>query len=206
MPTALPKIYPITDAYISGLSHAAQVEQLAAGGATFIQLREKKASPKEFYEAALEAVSVARRVGVRIIVNDRLDIALAVGADGVHLGEDDMPPERARAVVGQEKIIGFSAHSVEQALAADSLPVDYIAIGPIFPTATKENPDPVVGLAALGLLRGRLTKPLVAIGGITLETTLRVLDAGADSVAVISDLIGSRDIQARMRAFIERLG
>lgn len=206
MPIALAKIYPITDPHLSGLSHAMQVERLAAGGATFIQLREKRASPKDFYEASLQAVRVARRLGVGIIVNDRLDIALAVGADGVHLGQDDMPPERARVLVGRDKIIGFSAHSVEQALAADSLPVDYIAIGPVFATATKEGPDPVVGLATLGLLRGCLSKPLVAIGGITLDTARSVLDAGADSVAVISDLLRSPDIAARFRTFLEEAG
>ena len=178
MPLSLPKLYPITDARITGLSHAEQVERLAAGGATFIQLREKIASPREFYESALEAVRVARRLGVRVIINDRLDIAIAVGADGAHLGQDDLPPERARAVAGESLIIGFSTHTLKQALEADSAPVDYIAIGPVFQTSTKANPDPEVGLYALGEIKRRLRKPLVAIGGITLDAAPAVFAAG----------------------------
>src|ERR1044071_3480829 len=105
MPFSLPKLYPITDARITGLSHAEQVERLAAGGATLIQLREKFASPREFYESALEAMKAARRLKVQIIINDRLDIAIAAGADGAHLGQDDLPPERARALAGANFII-----------------------------------------------------------------------------------------------------
>lgn len=203
MVTLLPRIYPITDVHISGMSHAAQVELLAAGGATLVQLREKKASPREFYEAALKAVATAHELGVRVVVNDRIDVALAVHADGVHLGQDDMPVRQARLLLGNQRILGFSTHSVKQALEADSQPVDYIAIGPIFPTNTKASPDPVVGLEALEQLRGRLTKPLVAIGGITLENTPSVIDAGSDSLAIISDLVGSADIASRTRAFID---
>src|SRR5215475_7874566 len=134
----LPRIYPITDTTISGLSHSEQIERLAAGGAKLIQLREKRASPREFYRMALDAMITARRLGVQIIVNDRVDIAIAVDADGVHLGQDDLPPERARLLIGDSRIIGFSTHSLEQALAADLAPVDYLAIGPIFQTASKE--------------------------------------------------------------------
>src|SRR5919205_3348214 len=103
----LPKLYPITDTRLSRLSHAEQVEQLAAGGATLVQLREKLAPPREFYEAALDAVRVARALGVRLIINDRVDIALAVDADGVHLGQDDLPPERARALLGPRRLLGY---------------------------------------------------------------------------------------------------
>src|SRR5213083_2557957 len=132
MSFTLPKIYPITDTLISGLSHAEQIERLAAGGASLIQLREKRASPREFYQAALEAMSMARRLGVQIIINDRVDIAIAVKADGVHLGQDDLPPDRARVLLGVSRIIGFSTHSLEQALAADVGRIDYLAIGPVF--------------------------------------------------------------------------
>lgn len=185
----LPKIYPITDPRISGLSHAAQVERLIAGGATLIQLREKHASPREFYEAAKEALQIARAHSVKLIVNDRVDIALALGADGVHLGQDDLQPEHARRILGPRAIIGFSTHSVRQAVEAIQRPVDYIAIGPVFPTSTKENPDDVVGLDGLRAVREKIGGfPLVAIGGITSENLPQVLATGADSAAVISEL------------------
>jgi thiamine-phosphate pyrophosphorylase len=190
----LPKLYPITDRRLSGLSHAEQVARLIDGGATFIQLREKHLGPREFYVEAEEALRVARARGVKLIINDRADIALALGADGVHLGQDDMPPEAARSLLGGGAVVGFSTHGVEQAIAAARLPVDYIAVGPIFKTASKENPDPVVGLEGLRRVReavGRL--PLVAIGGVTRENVPSVLDAGADSVAVISALLNHED-------------
>jgi thiamine-phosphate pyrophosphorylase len=200
----LPKIYPITDTTISGLAHSEQIERLAAGGATLIQLREKRASSREFYQVALEAMITARRLGVRVIVNDRVDIAIAVGADGVHLGQDDLPPGRARMLLGENLIIGYSTHSLEQALAANSMPVDYVAIGPIFRTASKENPDPVVGVTALSEIRSQITKPLVAIGGITLQTVSQVLSAGADTVAIISDLLSAKDIAEQTRMSFQR--
>jgi thiamine-phosphate pyrophosphorylase len=205
MSFSLSRLYPITDAGISGLSHASQIERLAAGGASLIQLRAKRSSPREFYQAAVDAMSVAGRLGVQIIVNDRVDIAIAVKADGVHLGQDDLPPDRARQLLGASRIIGLSSHSLEQALAADAAPVDYVAIGPIFQTSTKDNPDAVLGLAAVGEIRRSISKPLVAIGGITLETAHAVIEAGADSVAVIADLLSARDIAERTRAFIDAL-
>ena len=209
MPFELPKLYPITDRRLSGLSHAAQVARLCEGGARLVQLREKHLSPREFYREAEGALKVARSRGVRLVINDRADIALAVGADGVHLGQDDMPPEAARALLGEGAVIGFSTHGVEQAVAAARLPVDYIAIGPVFATQSKENPDPSVGLEGVARVReavGRL--PLVAIGGITQENARSVLDAGADSVAVISALLAPADpaeIARRMGDFIARL-
>ncbi len=139
----LPKIYPITDTRITNLSHAAQVEKLIEGGAKFIQLREKYASSKDFYEQAKEALKIARKMDVKIIINDRVDIALALGADGVHLGQDDLPPEFARKILGEKAIIGFSTHNLQQAADAVKLPIDYLAIGPVFATKTKENPDEI---------------------------------------------------------------
>lgn len=201
----IPKLYPITDMRLSGLSHAEQVSLLAAGGATMIQLREKGSSPRGFYQESLEAVRLARNLGVRIIINDRVDIALAVGADGVHLGQDDFPPERARKLMGAEKIIGYSTHSLKQALEADLLPVDYLAIGPVFSTSTKENPDPVIGLETIRKVREKISKPLVAIGGIRLEQARSVIEAGADSLAVISDLYSGPSISERVREFIKRI-
>ncbi|HKG14838.1 MAG TPA: thiamine phosphate synthase [Pyrinomonadaceae bacterium] len=194
MPFELPKLYPITDRRLSGLSHAEQVARLIEGGASFIQLREKHLSPREFYAEAGEALRVARARGAKLIINDRADIALAIGADGVHLGQDDMPPEAARALLGGGAFVGFSTHSVEQAAAAARLPVDYIAVGPVFATTSKEKPDPVVGLEGLRRVREAVGRvPLVAVGGVTRENAPAVLAAGADSFAVISALLSRED-------------
>jgi thiamine-phosphate pyrophosphorylase len=186
---SIPRIYPITDTRVSGLSHLEQVKLLVDGGASFIQLREKVATSREFYAAAVECIAFARPLGVKIIINDRVDIALVTGADGVHLGQDDMPPEAARRVLGDKAIIGYSTHSVEQAIGAADMPVDYIAIGPVFGTTTKENPDPVVGLEGLAAVRSAIgDMPLVAIGGITEANISNVIAAGATSAAMISGL------------------
>lgn len=186
----LTKIYPITDMRIAKLSHAAQVQRLIDGGATFIQLREKYASPKDFYEQAKAALEIARKRNVKIIINDRADIALALKADGVHLGQDDLPPEFARKILGEKAIIGFSTHNLEQAAEAVRMPINYLAIGPVFATKTKENPDEVVGIEGIKRVREKIGDfPLVAIGGITLENFREVLDAGADSAAIISGLL-----------------
>jgi thiamine-phosphate pyrophosphorylase len=186
----LPKLYAITDTRLCRLSHAEQVARFIDGGATFVQLREKHLSPREFYREASVALRVARSRSVRLIINDRVDIALALQADGVHLGQDDLQPEAARRLLGERAIIGFSTHNLEQAREAARLPVDYIAIGPIFPTSSKDNPDPAVGLDGLSLVRQVIGHvPLVAIGGINHETAREVLAAGADSVAVISALL-----------------
>jgi thiamine-phosphate pyrophosphorylase len=201
----LPKLYPITDVRLSGLSHAEQVERLSVGGASFIQLREKHLSPREFYKEAEKALIVARARGVRLLINDRVDIALALGADGVHLGQDDLGPEAARRILGKCAIIGFSTHNIEQASRAARLPVDYIAIGPIFSTSSKENPDPVVGTEGLRRVREACGDvPLVAIGGISLENSPELLAVGADSVATISALFsgGPAAISSRTREFL----
>ena len=205
----LPKLYPITDRRLSGLTHAEQVARLCEGGARLVQLREKHLSPREFYAEVVEALRVARLFGARVVVNDRIDVALAAGADGVHVGQDDVPPEAARALSGVGKIVGFSTHSVEQASAAARLPVDYIAIGPVFDTSSKENPDPLVGLEGVRRVRAAVgTLPLVAIGGLTAERATSVLGAGADSVAVIGALLNTSDpaeITRRTREFLARL-
>lgn len=187
---SLPRVYALTDVRLSGLSHAEQVELLSAGGATLLQLREKELPPREFYEEAKKAVDVALRRGVQLIVNDRVDVALAVGAHGVHLGQDDMPPEAARKLLGPEAVIGYSTHNIEQAIAATRLPIDYLAIGPIFATTSKSDTAPVLGLDGLRTVRQAIgTFPLVAIGGITHANAREVIEAGADSVAVISALL-----------------
>ena len=203
----LPKVYPITDRRISGLSHAEQVRRLCAGGATFIQLREKHLSPREFYRDAAEALEVAREYNARLIINDRADIALALRADGVHLGQDDLPPEAARALLGEDFIIGYSTHNVEQAMLAAKLHVDYLAIGPLFSTSSKINPDPVVNLDGLRRVRDELGEdlPLVAIGGINLKNAQDALRSGADTLAIISYLLEMpSEITVRTRELLRK--
>ena len=206
MAFSLPKIYPITDAKLSGLSHADQVRQFVEAGAKLIQIREKKASSRDFFEAVTESLGIARSFGAKVIVNDRLDIALAAGADGVHLGQDDLSPEDSRKLLGDHAIIGYSTHSVKQAIEAASMPVDYIAIGPVFGTMTKQKPDPVVGLDGLRAVRKAISStPLVAIGGISESNLADVFAAGADSAAIISALYTSDpDIKTRFAQLYER--
>ena len=159
-----------------------------------MQLREKQMPPKEFYDEAKAAVAVAEQFGVQLIINDRVDVALAAGAHGVHLGQDDMPPEAARKLLGPQPIIGYSTHNIEQAIHAAKLPIDYLAIGPIFTTATKSDTAPVLGLDGLRAIRQAIGDfPLVAIGGITLANARDVIEAGARSVAVISALLADPD-------------
>jgi thiamine-phosphate pyrophosphorylase len=183
------RLYPLTDQVISGLSQADQILQLKAGGAKLVQLREKIASPANFYAQAKDALLAARACGLKVIINDRVDIALALKADGVHLGQDDLPAEAARRLLGPDALIGFSTHNPKQAEAATRMPIDYIAIGPIFSTQSKEVANLPVGLVVLRRVRevvGRI--PLIAIGGITLENSRSVLDSGADAVSVISGI------------------
>ncbi len=203
----LPKIYPITDTRLSNLSHTEQVERLIRGGAKFIQLREKYNSPKHFYEQAESTLTIARENNVKIIINDRVDIALALKADGVHLGQDDLSPEYARKILGEKAIIGFSTHNLKQAVEAVKFPIDYVAIGPVFATKTKENPDKIIGIEMIKKVREAIGNfPLVAIGGINLGNFREVLDAGADSVAIISDLLSEADkITERLKEFYHKL-
>jgi thiamine-phosphate pyrophosphorylase len=183
------RLYPLTDRTLSGLSHAEQVSLLGQGGAALVQLREKTLSPREFYDQAAAALRVARELNIKIIINDRVDIALALKADGVHLGQDDLSAEAARSILGSKAIIGFSTHTVEQAQAAMEMPIDYVAIGPIFVTSTKKGGDSPVSLDGLRKVRKVVdTKPLVAIGGLTFDNSATVLAAGADALAVIGDI------------------
>ncbi len=200
-------LYPITDEKVSGLGHAEQVSKLIAGGASLIQLREKRLPAGKFFSEAGKALQVSREHGARIIINDRVDLALALGADGVHLGQDDLPPAAARRLLGEGAIIGFSTHNLKQALEALKLPVDYLAAGPIFSTSSKANPDPPIGLEGLREIREAIGAfPLVAIGGITANNAAGVTDAGADAVAVISALVSApSDITSRTRNLLRNL-
>jgi len=177
---------------LSGISHAEQVKLLSLGGASLVQLREKRVPAREFYEQAKEALAVALGCGVQLLINDRVDVALAVNAHGVHLGQDDMPPDAARKLLGPDAVIGYSTHNIDQAVAATKLPIDYLAIGPIFTTTTKPDTAPVLGLDGLRAVRRAIgTFPLVAIGGITSANAANVIASGADSVAVISVLLSN---------------
>lgn len=190
----LPQIYPLTDVGLTGLTHAEQVRRLAKGGATLIQLRDKTSGAREFLESARAAIIAARECGVKLIINDRVDIAAAVGADGVHLGQDDLPVSAARELLGSQAIIGLSTHSLSQAEAATKLSIDYLALGPVFSTSTKDDAAPELGLTGLVQVRNRIAEfPLVAIGGITVDRALEVFHAGANSMAVISALLRNPD-------------
>ena len=201
----IPRLYAITDAS-AGLSHVEQVERFARGGAGWVQVRDKHAGARALYEIVVAALAVARPLGVKLIVNDRVDVALAADADGAHVGQEDVPADAAREILGPGRIVGVSTHSTEQARAASRLDVDYVAIGPVFATSTKENPDPVVGLAGVAAARAVVARPLVAIGGITLERAPSVIAAGADSVAVVSDLAAGGSIEARVSEYVAALG
>lgn len=205
MKFTIPKIYPITDTRVSGLSHLEQVRRLISGGASLIQLRDKWAPAGEFHRAAVEVVDHAHRHGAKVIINDRADIALTSGADGVHLGQDDLAPKYARDLLGPSAIIGFSTHSLDQAREAIEFPIDYITVGPIFATTTKDDPEPVVGLNGLRAVRDMdPSVPIVAIGGINRENAASVLAAGADSIALVSAVISEPTaISARMQELLK---
>ena len=204
VPLQLPRIYPITDAAISSLTHTEQVGHLIAGDATLIQLREKTNSARSFFEDATSALRLARTAGAKIIINDRVDIALALGAHGVHLGQTDMPVNAARRLLGAEAIIGYSTHNLDQVREALKLPINYLAFGPIFPTRSKQDADPVAGLDSLRAakaLAGDL--PVVAIGGISQTNLTDVFLAGADSAAIISEIVSTpQNIAVNLRKML----
>jgi thiamine-phosphate pyrophosphorylase len=178
------------------------------GGAELLQLRLKTASSRTFLDTARTVVELARPGAATVIVNDRADVALFAGAAGVHVGQDDLTPADVRTTLGPEAIVGLSTHTIPQVEAALALPVSYIAIGPIFGTATKATGYEAVGLALVREAAARARErriPVVAIGGITLDNAVSVLEAGADSVAVISDLLSTSDPAGRSRAFLARV-
>ena len=187
----LPRVYPILDTE-SLARRAIALEGAAAafleGGAGILQIRHKGHWSRDLFAACRQVARLCQEAGVDLIVNDRADFALLLDA-GLHLGQDDLPPREARKLMGPDAAIGFSSHDVNQLSAAGGEPVDYVALGPVFGTASKQNPDPVVGVEEVRRSRPLLDKPLVAIGGITRANARSVIDAGADAVAVISDLL-----------------
>jgi thiamine-phosphate pyrophosphorylase len=197
-------LYPIIDTLAcgrAGMDPLRLAEAVAQAGVAVAQFRHKGPYTRDVLAQADEIGRILRAAGVRYVINDRSDVARMVGADGVHLGQEDLPPARVRALVGPEVWIGFSTHNEAQLRAGDREPADYLALGPIFATGSKENPDPVVGLVQLARLRPLTAKPLVAIGGITRDNVRQVLEAGADAVAVISDLL-SGDLDARLKEWV----
>ena len=202
MNLVFPRLYAIIDPTLLTVSELDLAEALAGSGVELIQYRNKTASSRQFFEISRRLSSALGPRGVRLIVNDRPDIALLAGAGGVHVGQDDLSAEDARAICGPDRWVGLSTHTLEQLAAAERTSADYIAFGPIFPTATKKNPDPVVGTELLRKARQMTKKPLVAIGGITLERAAEVYRAGADSLAVIRDLTCAQDPGARAREYL----
>jgi thiamine-phosphate pyrophosphorylase len=186
---ALPRLYAILDAGCFPDADAifAAAEELVAAGCTLIQYRNKSGNARVMLEQARELKKAGSPI--RLIMNDRADLCLAADFDGVHVGQDDLSPESVRKIMGQDRWLGVSTHNPEQLSEADLTSADYLAIGPVFATSSKEKPDPVVGLEGLRRARALTRKPVVAIGGITRANAASVIEAGADSVAVISDLL-----------------
>lgn len=209
MSESWPRLYAIADeetARRRGLALLDAVRALLDGGATLIQMRTKTGTTGEGIALAAACVRLAQPYGARIIVNDRPDVALLAGTAGVHLGQDDLAVDDARLVLGPDAIVGLSTHEDAQVRAAGAAPATYLAIGPVFASQTKPGAHPAVGLAGVARARRLTGRPLVAIGGVTLETASEVIAAGADSVAVIAALLEAPDVAARTRAFLERLG
>jgi thiamine-phosphate pyrophosphorylase len=188
----LPAFYPILDplqAAQRDLDPMEVARALLAAGVEWLQFRHKGPYTRADYDLAAELGRLVHGAGAKYVINDRVDIALMAGADGVHLGQDDLLPGEVRKIAGERLFIGYSTHNEAQFVAADREPVDYLALGPIFATASKQNPDPVVGVHELARLRRLSPKPVVAIGGIARTNAAQAFSAGADSVAVISDFL-----------------
>uniref|UniRef100_A0A7V3YK54 Thiamine-phosphate synthase n=1 Tax=Candidatus Caldatribacterium californiense TaxID=1454726 RepID=A0A7V3YK54_9BACT len=197
-------LYVITDRRIQKRKNLEVVEEAIAGGASVIQLREKELSAREFLEEALLLRDCTRRHGVLFIVNDRLDIALASEADGVHLGPDDMPLEYARRLA-PHLILGYSCDTVEEAQRAERLGAHYLGVGTVFPTTTKKDAGTPIGLERLREIKKAVRIPVVAIGGITLENLEAVLATGVDGVAVVSAIVGAPSVRDAAFAFRKKI-
>jgi len=206
----LPRLYPILDAGLllrSGLSIEGFARELREAGIRFLQYRDKEATDKVVLERAALLRTIFPVSDSCLILNDRVSLVSTARYDGIHVGQEDLSPAQTRATLGPEVLIGVSTHSEDQLRSATNGPADYVAIGPVFATASKLDPDPVVGVEGVRAARGMTTKPLVAIGGISRSNCAAVIEAGADSVAVISDLIprpGSSTVQ-RVEEFLTAL-
>jgi len=205
MRLVMPRLYVILDAGMLREPAGETSKKLFDAGVRLLQYRDKRVSARELFANARTIAETARTSKCAFLVNDRPDVAYLAGADGVHVGQEDLPVEQARHVVGDKRWVGVSTHNLEQFQQAAATSADYIAVGPIFPTGSKANPDPVVGVEFVRRVRALTTKPIVAIGGITLDRAAGVIAAGADSVAVISGILQAKDPAAQAREYIQRL-
>jgi thiamine-phosphate diphosphorylase len=196
-------VYFIVDPLDTGRDPVDLARAMLAGGARFVQLRLKGVASGALTTTAARIRELTASAGARFVVNDRIDVALAVGADGVHLGQDDVPIAVAREMLGPSRWIGFSTHSEAQLEAASGCGADYLSLGPIFATTSKSPMDPVIGTARLRDVRGRIAEPLVAIGGITIATVREILDAGADAVSVIAAVVRAPDVTRATAELLE---
>lgn len=203
-----PKLYPILDSGYLPMEGRADflarlIPELAAAGVGILQYRNKCGTESEILADA-RVLREAAGDRMLLVMNDWPDLAVKAGFDGVHVGQTDLTPAEARTIVGPDRAVGISTHNAMQLRAANASPVDYVGFGPVYPTATKQNPDPVVGLEGVRMARSLTQKPLVAIGGITAENAPEVWAAGADSVAVISAVFGPDfDPSERVRRFVQ---
>jgi len=204
MKFSLPPIYPITDKDLAKRpTHLSIIKELVRGGATLVQVRDKFTPPRELLLDLQRCVEFALSKGIALIVNDRCDLALSSNAMGVHLGQEDLPAEAARAILGRKKIIGLSTNTLVQVKQAASLPIQYIGFGPIYATSTKGNLPPALGLHGLARASRASRLPIVAIGGIGLGQVREILDAGAASAAVISALMTSSNLSREMERILK---
>lgn len=205
MSLVLPPLYVILDAALLTTSELDVAKKLSDAGVRLFQYRNKRGSSRELLQASSALAEEFAQRGALFFVNDRPDVAFLSGASGVHVGQKDLPVAESRAALGQGKLLGISTHNLEQFRAAAETDADYIALGPVFDTDSKANPDPVVGTAMIREARKLTRKPIVAIGGITLDRAKEVMEAGADSVAVISDILRAIDPAKRARQFLSLL-
>jgi thiamine-phosphate pyrophosphorylase len=201
--SSFPRLYAILDAALLAQTPQHVAEALASAGVALIQYRDKQISARQLFALSRELAAILHRHGARFVINDRPDVAALAGADGVHVGQLDLPVEDARAVCGRNCWVGISTHNETQVREAESTSADYIAVGPVFATSTKQQADPVVGLDLVRRARAMTRKPIVAIGGITVGNAVEVWRAGADSVAVARDLCSAADPAARAREFLQ---
>ena len=205
MRLVLPRLYVILDAALLKIPIKECAKSLVDAGVRLIQYRNKPASGRELFETSRELATFLNPLGVQFIVNDRADVVALVGAGGVHVGQEDLGVEQARLVMGGGKWVGVSTHNAGQFRRALETSADYIAVGPVFATGSKENADPVVGMGFVRETRGVTDRPIVGIGGITLERAAAVIEAGADSVAIISDILGAENMGKRAREYVDLL-
>ncbi len=196
-------IYLVTDdKYFKDRDLVSTIEQALQGGATAIQYRFKNKSTRQMYEELLVLRELTKRYGADLVVNDRVDLAMAVGADGVHVGKEDLPPDVVRKIVGDSMYIGYSVNSVEELREVEHLPIDYIGFGSVYETTTKENYK-LVGIEGLRQAVKLTSKPIIAIGGITHYRVKEVLEAGAKGIAVVSAILGFEDVKKATQALVQ---